>query len=573
MRRVIGLDFGSSQSLVAVMEIGSTQTPEILKIDGYNDVSRTLLALDENDDHKVAAGNEVLHLMKERGGKDFYVAHNFKRYLGTTMPSEEGEKVAGASAEKLCEAFLSHMSEKLCKYYNVEKLSQEDFSTCIAHPATWDESTVKLLMKIVKKVGFPDVHAIPEPLAAVYAAMNKMGEVFADKSEYYLVVDFGGGTLDVCIVEMGILGRFAKIVSRSGNPRLGGREFDKIIETQYIRNANINVANLSQREKTSIREESEDRKKLISENMFDGATKFTCTFNTPSQSKLSVTRDDIVNWSKDAGIWDQYKKCIEDVLQKSGLDISEISKVILTGGTSQWWFLKEVFISEEDGYGMDEYKVKLTRNPETDVCIGCAIHAGYAENRDLEPGIWIKYRIVGMEKTKEDWSELQQLKSPALPGKAASYELKYLTCLPKSKIFSPYRIEFKWFSGINESDLEAVDEEIGAVDVYARTNQGFIGTLSTPVRWVAKKILQAGGHEVKEIDDSYRLCIQMRETSAKRHYKLIMMDTKARKRSKVSGSIGDGVEIEVEPGHVSKCSLFGLLSRKLVKNNKSYKNS
>lgn len=45
MRRVIGLDFGSSQSLVSVMEIGSSQAPEILKLDEHNEVSRTLLAL------------------------------------------------------------------------------------------------------------------------------------------------------------------------------------------------------------------------------------------------------------------------------------------------------------------------------------------------------------------------------------------------------------------------------------------------------------------------------------------------------------------------------------------------
>lgn len=517
MRRVLGLDFGSSQSLIAVMEIGSTQNPEILKIDALDEVSRTLLALDNNDDCRVAAGNEVKVMMKERGCKDFYVARNFKRYLGSSIPEEEGDKIAGTSADKLCEEFLSHLCEKLRNYYNVERLSKEDFSTCIAHPATWDEKKVQTLVDIVRKVGFPDVHAIAEPLAAVYAAMNKKDEQFADKAEHYLVVDFGGGTLDVCIVEMGILGRFAKIVSRSGNPKLGGREFDKIIETQYLRNANIKEADLTVREKTYIREESEEMKKLVSENMAEGASKFTCIFNTPSQSKLPVTSEDIINWSKDSGIWNQYRDCIEEAIRKSGLDISQISKVVLTGGTSQWWFLKDIFTSTEDGYGMEEGSVILTDAPHTDVCIGCAIHAGYAENRHLIPGIWIKYRVGQYKNAEEGWTELQQLKAPALPGKQASCELKYLTSLPESKLWSSYRIEFKWFSGIRESDLQAVEEEIGVVEVFARSNQGIISIITTPFRWIAKKMVEAHGDKVEEIDDTYVLYIQMEETEAKRH--------------------------------------------------------
>lgn len=576
MRRVIGLDFGSSQSMVAVMEIGSTQRPEILKIDGNNEVSRTLLALDNNDDCRVAAGNEVRDMMKERGSKDFYVACNFKRYLGTTMPEEEGDKVAGVSADKLCESFLAHLAEKLCNYYNVQKLSEADFSTCIAHPATWNEGMVQTLVNLVRKVGFPDVQAIPEPLAAVYATMNKQDKQFADKAEHYLVVDFGGGTLDVCIVEMGILGRFAKIVSRSGNPRLGGREFDKIIETQYIRNANIKEAELSVREKTYIREESEDMKKLVSENMAAGATRFTCIFNTPFQSKLPVTSDDIINWSKDAGIWDQYRECIELALKKSGLDISQISRIVLTGGTSQWWFLKDVFTSEEDGYGLDKDRVILTDAPHTDVCIGCAIHAGYAENRQLIPGIWIKYRVGQYKNADEGWTELQQLKAPALPGKQASCEQKYLTHLPKSKLFSSYRIEFKWFSGIGESNLQAVDEAPGVVEVYARSNQGFFSTAARPIRRIAKKVIEATGGKVEEADDTYVLYIQMEETAAKYHYKLLMMDAKAKKREQIRLTLGDAeaekepegnrIECEVEPGYVSRCGFMGLFSRKLIKN-------
>lgn len=576
MRRVIGLDFGSSQSLVAVMEIGTTQEPEIVRFDADNEVSRTLLALDINDNHLVAAGNDVWDMLKDRGRKDFRVVRDFKRYLGETMSPEEGENLEVTSADLFCKNFLSELCKKLRKYFNVEQLSKDNFSTCVAHPATWDERKIQLLVNMIQEVGFPDVHAIAEPLAAVYATMKQHDKQFEDKAEHYLVVDFGGGTLDVCIVEIGILGRFAKIVSRSGNPKLGGREFDKIIETQYLRNANLTKTILSSRDRTYIREESETQKKLISANMATGCTQFTCIFQTPSQSMLPVMRDDIINWSRDSGIWQQYCECIDEALKKSGLDITQISRVILTGGSSQWWFLKDIFTSEENGYGMDTNRVILTKEPHTDVCIGCAIHAGYAENRELIPGIWIKYRIGHYEDADKGWTELQQLKAPALPGKQAAKEQKYLTCLPKSKSFSPYRVEFKWFSGISESDLKAVDEDTGVVEIYARSNKGVLNTLFTPLRWVSKKIVQANGDEVKEKNDTYVLYIQMQETAAKNHYKLLVMDVEAQEYERSKRAIDDNDEVpkcppgkrtecEVEPGYISRCGFMGLATRKLTK--------
>lgn len=568
MRRVIGLDFGSSQSLVSVMEIGSTQTPEILKFDAGNNVSRTLLALDNNDDHLVAVGNDVWEMLKERGTQDFYVVRNFKRYLGETMPSEEGENVEGKLAEKFCEYYLSRLCEKLRSEFNVERLDKDNFTTCIAHPTTWDENKVQLLVKIVEKAGFPEVNAIPEPLAAIYAAKKQYKEHFADKTEYYLVVDFGGGTLDICIIEMGILGRFAKIVSRSGNPKLGGWEFDKIIETQYISKANLETTKLSSRHKTYIKEECEDAKISISGYLAEGnTTKFICNFKTPSKSTLHITRDEIVSLVREAGILEQYQQCISDALNKSGLDINQISKIVLTGGTSQWRFLQDIFTSKKSGYGIDKSKVILTSDPHTDVCIGCAVYSGYADNRDLVPGIWIKYR-----KDNEDWSELQQLKAPAEPGTQADCENKYLMCIDESRLLSPYRIEFKWFSGISESSLTEINDETGVVELYARSNKN---AFSRFVDKTLRKIMEKRGWKIEEKEpDTYVLYIQMKETAAAPHYTLRILDAKASAKDSASTSpdntsetMPDGKiqEFEVMPGYISRCNWLGLCNPSLKK--------
>lgn len=561
------------------MEIGTTTPPEIIKIDGQDIVSRTLLALDNNDNGVLKAGNEVHDLMKERGVKDFYVVRNFKRYLGSTMPADEGENVAGKPADKFCEQFLSHLSTKLQRHFNVNRLSEDDFTTCVAHPSSWDEQKVDSLVNMLSKVGFPDIHPITEPMAAVYAALDESDAKFSDKSENYLVVDFGGGTLDVCVVEVGVLGRFAKVISRAGDAELGGREFDKIIETQYIRNTDIQLSRLTARDKTYIRDESEQQKILISENMAAGGNKFICVFNTPFQSKLPVTKEDIINWCKDAGIFDKYVSCIDKALAQSGLDISEIAKVILTGGSSQWWFFKEIFTSKEEqhSYGIDEKKVFLTQRPHTDVCIGCALHAGKAEDRHLIPGVWIKYRIGQYKHPQEGWTELQQLKAPALPGREAKKELKFLKELPLTKVLSSYRIEFRWFEGTDEHHLHEVEEPSGIVELYARSNTNLLKVLCAPVSWIAKKITEYSGNVVEEQDDTYKLYMQMEETAARKRYKLLMLDNKANAKQKQQKTCGeekakgmpDGTirEFDVIPGYTCSFPFFGIFSSRQKKNN------
>ena len=83
-RKVIGIDFGSSQSSIAIMEIGSNIQPELLNVGGGRNgqTMPTVLALDKNDDTLRAAGNEVRQRYKEVADSSCRLVSNFKRYLG-----------------------------------------------------------------------------------------------------------------------------------------------------------------------------------------------------------------------------------------------------------------------------------------------------------------------------------------------------------------------------------------------------------------------------------------------------------------------------------------------------------
>lgn len=107
-RKVIGIDFGSSQSSIAIMDIGSTSVPELLNVGGGRGgvTIPTLLALDPNDDSVIAYGNDARKLKlklkqnREEEGNVIF-PDNFKRYLGIS-----------SITDKYCKLFF----ERTCKF-------------------------------------------------------------------------------------------------------------------------------------------------------------------------------------------------------------------------------------------------------------------------------------------------------------------------------------------------------------------------------------------------------------------------------------------------------------------------
>ncbi len=173
-RMVIGLDFGSSQSSIALMAIGSTGVPKLLPVGGGRDGNTvpTLLALDANDDSVVDYGNNVRKHYREGKQGTIKFASNFKRYLGRTPKpdAEDNEK----NANLYSKIFLKELAKCVKEKLNVKELNSKDYVTCIAHPATWDKTQVDLLKQYVEEAGFPSdpdmgIYNVEEPVAAMHA--------------------------------------------------------------------------------------------------------------------------------------------------------------------------------------------------------------------------------------------------------------------------------------------------------------------------------------------------------------------------------------------------------------------
>ncbi len=572
-RKVLGLDFGSSQSLVSELEIGTDKRPSILKLEGGREACRTLLSFDSNDHTLRAAGNKVLLSRKKRANRDdFYVVRNFKRYLGGKMP-DSGVGKQTCNAQDYCRCFLNYLAAQVRKCYNVTELSEEDYSTCVGHPSSWNDGQVKLLRKLVQEAGFPDVQMLPEPIAAVFAMAPRDGAGFADRSENYLVVDFGGGTLDVCIVETGILGRFPRILSCSGDPELGGNEFDLLIRKLYEQNANFRYREQSDYNKAYIDEECEAAKINFSNNFAKGNDVCVSIFNTPNSHKLTLNRKEFLYDCKAEHIVEKFVACLRRAIEGTDLPCSKIDKVILTGGSSLWWFLNDVIVDE---FGIDKSRIVVTETPQEDVCCGCANFAGRSQDKELQPGIWVKFREGEYKDETEGWSTLKQILAPEKRGEAATREESreeerqrstqaFLTELRKS---ATYTFEFKWYIGVSESTaVEATDEhgqplDSGIARIRANSNE-------LPNRF-ANAIRVLAGRKPIQIEDRYHLYIKIQQTGIENKYTMELLDDKAityRNALKDYSEVdvkdmekGKHAEIEIRPGFISESSVFSPLT-------------
>jgi hypothetical protein len=513
-RKVIGIDFGSTQSSIAIMEIGSNIKPELLNVGGGRNGQTlpTILALDKNDDTLRAAGNDVRQRYKEVADSSCKLVSDFKRYLGSSPNSSDPPEIAELRrySEKYAKTFLREMAKIVERRFNVarEELSPDDFATCVAYPASWSDDQVRLLKKLVKEAGFPvdpdrGVYSLPEPVAAVHAL--RMGEGlgfrFGDKPEHFMVVDFGGGTLDVCVIQTDILGRAPKIVSTAGDPELGGKEFDDIVEKLFFKEngEHCRRETLSRSERFELRDRIKEAKEAASDHFSKGED-HTHSFQLPSgQFELHLYRNQFLDIVKDAGIYDKIRTCIHEALDRAGLGTDQITKAVLTGGSSRWFFLKEI-VAKEFALGGD--RIFLTDTPFTDVATGCAVSIGLSDPAPKKDGIWVKFRLS----EKERWSEAKCLLAPGRNDSREKTGVQYLCAIPKTHYLHSWRIHLSWWHGFEKDSLEPIGSE-AVIDAFCRSNVPFASRFRN---------MNAAlhGRPTDRLEDEYKVYLQYQEDAA-----------------------------------------------------------
>jgi len=585
-RKVIGIDFGSSQSSIAIMKIGSANRPELLNLGGgpNGETMPTILAIDENDDSVSAVGNAVHEKYRGDGAMGLKYVSDFKRYFGGAEVEESDPPDvvdAKQNADKYARLYLAEMLCYLKGHFNVDALDPADYETCIAYPATWaEDSRVDRLKQLVKEVGFPcsedyGIRSIPEPVAAMHSlrVQDMLKFKFGAHPEYFMVIDFGGGTLDICIVKTDILGRTPTIVSTSGNPALGGRDFDDILIKLFFsyNRGRLDSESFSSAEMLELRDKIKEAKESFSVNFKDSEYQTqTIRLFRRGNYDLTVPRQQFYNICEDAGTFEKIRQCIREAMEKAGLTVYKISKVVLTGGSSKWPFVRELVAKE---FAMGGEMIYLTDTPFTDVANGCAVAVGRPDSPPEGEGIWVRWKFL----EDKSWQEAKCLVEPSTGGVEGRAERQFLGKISGTNYFKSHTICLAWYRGFTKDDLhpdiptdkdgKPIGTNEARICVFARRN---IPVLDRPKR----AIRAYRGESTEYLDDTYDIYLCYRKGAGgtvSYQFEIFSRDAakveSVRLRSGLEKTAGlpQGTVYRgfISSGQVSECGYLGFGRRKI----------
>ena len=352
MGKIIGIDLGTTNSCVAVMEggqptvipnsEGGRTTPSVV---GFKDSERLVGQVAKRQ--AIANPDKTVISIKREMGTDYKVNIDGKSY----------------SPEEISAMILSKLKQDAEAY-----LGGPVTQAVITVPAYFNDSQRQATKNAGKIAGLEVLRIINEPTAAALAyGLDKQDR----KNQKILVYDLGGGTFDVSILEIGD-GVF-EVLSTNGNTRLGGDDFDNRIMNLLIDEfKKENGIDLST-DKLAMQRLKEAAEKAKIELSTLTQTTISLPFITadatgPKHLEYNLTRAKFESMIAD--LVEETLVCTRNALKDAGLNKSEISNVVLVGGSTRVPCVVEALAKE----------IPVTPfkgiNPDECVAIGAAIQAG-----------------------------------------------------------------------------------------------------------------------------------------------------------------------------------------------------
>ncbi len=376
MGRVIGIDLGTTNSCVAVMEAG--QPKVIVNAEGSN-TTPSVVAFNE-------AGERLIGVQAVRQAvtNPSHTYHSVKRLIGRSHDDPIAKKDADLVPYKIVrgpngDAWIEGRDKKYApseiSAFVLQKMKQtaEDYlgetvtQAVITVPAYFNDAQRQATKDAGRIAGLEVLRIINEPTAAALAyGLDKTGQ-----NKTIAVYDLGGGTFDVSILEIGD-GVF-EVRSTNGDTFLGGEDFDMRI-LNYIADEFKKQNGIDLRQDKlalqRLKEVSEQAKKeLSSRTDFDISVPFiTANASGPVHLNMKLTRA-------------KFESLVDDLVQRTlgpcaaalkdaGLSKSDIKEVVLVGGMTRMPKIQQIV---KEFFGREPHKGV---NPDEVVAVGAAIQAG-----------------------------------------------------------------------------------------------------------------------------------------------------------------------------------------------------
>jgi len=352
MGKIIGIDLGTTNSVVAVIEGGE---PTVINNTEGNRTTPSIVAFKEDGELLVgdlAKRQAVMNPERTIG--------SIKRYMGTDHKVKIGDK---EYTPQQISAFILSKLKKDAENYLGEEVTQ----AVITVPAYFQDAQRQVTKDAGRIAGLEVLRIINEPTAAAMAyGLDKI-----EKHETILVYDLGGGTFDVSILDIGD-GVF-EVKATSGNTRLGGDDFDKRIIDYVVKEFKAKEGvDLSQDKQAMqrLKEAAENAKKELSNVVSTNINLpyVTLTSSGPKHLDVTLTRAKFDELTKD--LVEATLGPTRTALSDAGLKPEDIDRILLVGGSTRIPAVQEAikkFFGKEPHKGI---------NPDECVAIGAAIQAG-----------------------------------------------------------------------------------------------------------------------------------------------------------------------------------------------------
>ncbi|MDE6916115.1 MAG: molecular chaperone HscC [Lachnospiraceae bacterium] len=346
---IIGIDLGTTNSLACVYRDGGAElipnslgeylTPSVVSFEGSGEVVVGAVARE-----RLVTNPEV-------------TAASFKRFMGS-------QKVYCLAGREFTPQELSAFVLRQLKQDAERYLGEEVTEAVISVPAYFNNHQRAATLEAGKLAGIHVERLVNEPSAAALAS-SMMSE---EEEQVYLVFDFGGGTLDVSVVDY--FNNVIEIVAVSGDNHLGGNDFDAKIAQHFCASHNIEMEQLPPQKQATLRRLAEKAKRELSEQ----ETTFI-HMDIEGEDKAVILNSEVLIKSCGA-LFDRMEKAVRHALRDSGYHVEDISEIILAGGSSKMpvvsYFLQNLLGK----------KPCMIGSPDEVIALGAGIYAGIKARKE-----------------------------------------------------------------------------------------------------------------------------------------------------------------------------------------------
>ncbi|MDB4264666.1 Hsp70 family protein [bacterium] len=369
---VLGIDLGTTNCAAGIYKSGKT---EVINLNGTKTMPSVMSVLKDGD---ILVGSQAKS--RKLIAPDSTVS-SIKRHMATDW-QKEFEEIPGKvfTPVEVSAEILMKLIDGVLQNETVDLGGTPKYAV-ICVPANFNDVQKKATQMAAELAGLETLTLLEEPIAAAYAyAIEK------ERVQTVLVFDLGGGTFDVSILQVDSTGdanKQFKVLAKEGIQQLGGDDLDQRIMQrvagEFAEMSDIDIFDLEKDQGISVKKAREAQQRLLeaviaAKHELSEAT--TTTIDIPNLihdeagqphhiDNYEITRDQVNGDIHDLIL--QTKDSVEKALSSAKLDIDDIDRIILVGGSSKIPLVKEML---HDMFGKEPYS---DTDPDTAIARGAAI--------------------------------------------------------------------------------------------------------------------------------------------------------------------------------------------------------